>query len=195
MSVRESNKLRTRRALADSAVSLFSEHGYDSITMADVAAAAGVSRRTAFRYFPAKDELLLDYSKRWMDVFDESVETNKALPVGERLRVASHAIADHIEQDPEPLRRAFALVSTHPAIAAKYAAGNQAWIDRVAAEISGGLETTPEVVVRSRVLASAFMGMIDSVCMLWADGDQAMGPLLDHGCDILAPSFRRSATS
>jgi len=56
----EEHKERTRRQLADSARELFAERGYDATSTADIAAAAGVTERTLFRYFPNKIALLLD---------------------------------------------------------------------------------------------------------------------------------------
>lgn len=57
--LRERKKLRTRRAISEAAISLFLEHGYDQVSVADVAAAAEVSKRTLFAYFPTKDDLVL----------------------------------------------------------------------------------------------------------------------------------------
>ena len=47
-----------RRALAAAAVGLFAADGYDATTVDDIAAAAGVGRRTFFRYFDTKDDVL-----------------------------------------------------------------------------------------------------------------------------------------
>ncbi|WP_344854398.1 TetR family transcriptional regulator [Amycolatopsis ultiminotia] len=47
-----------RRALATAAVDLFAANGYEATTVDDIAAAAGVGRRTFFRYFDSKDDVL-----------------------------------------------------------------------------------------------------------------------------------------
>ncbi len=52
---RELNKARTREALASAALELFVAKGFEETTADEVAAAAGVSRRTFFRYFPTKE--------------------------------------------------------------------------------------------------------------------------------------------
>ncbi|MBH1933935.1 TetR family transcriptional regulator [Streptomyces sp. AV19] len=57
--LRERKKRRTRQALSDAAIALFLEHGFDRVSVADVAAAADVSKPTLFRYFPAKEDLAL----------------------------------------------------------------------------------------------------------------------------------------
>ncbi len=55
---REERKRRTRRALIDAAERLFAERGFDTVTVAEVAAAAGVSVKTLFQHFRAKEDLL-----------------------------------------------------------------------------------------------------------------------------------------
>ncbi|WP_410638464.1 TetR family transcriptional regulator [Amycolatopsis sp. lyj-346] len=49
---------RLRRALAAAAVELFAANGYEATTVDEIAAAAGVGRRTFFRYFETKDDVL-----------------------------------------------------------------------------------------------------------------------------------------
>ena len=56
---REENKQRTRSALEDAAARLFEEQGFEATTVRDIAAAAGVGERTFFRYFPSKEDLVL----------------------------------------------------------------------------------------------------------------------------------------
>ncbi|MFE9736478.1 TetR/AcrR family transcriptional regulator [Streptomyces sp. NPDC006477] len=67
--LRERKKERTRQALSDAAVALFLERGFDAVSVAEVAAAAEVSKPTLFRYFPAKEDLVLH---RFADHEDEA---------------------------------------------------------------------------------------------------------------------------
>jgi AcrR family transcriptional regulator len=57
--LRERKKVRTRDAIAEAAISLFLTHGYDGVSVADIAAAAEVSKPTLFRYFASKEDLIL----------------------------------------------------------------------------------------------------------------------------------------
>jgi AcrR family transcriptional regulator len=57
--LRDRKKARTRDTIADVAITLFLAHGFDEVSVADIAAAAEVSKPTLFRYFPAKEDLAL----------------------------------------------------------------------------------------------------------------------------------------
>src|SRR5438270_1502141 len=60
MGLRESKKLRIRQEIADQAMQLFVARGFDHVTVAEVAAAADVSQKTVFNYFPTKEDLFFD---------------------------------------------------------------------------------------------------------------------------------------
>jgi len=55
MSVREEKKAKTRKQIFQSGMRLFMKQGFDETTVDDIAKAAGISRRTFFRYFPTKE--------------------------------------------------------------------------------------------------------------------------------------------
>lgn len=57
--LRERKKQRMFQVLSDVAIELFVEKGFDAVSVAEVAAAAEVSKPTLFRYFPAKEDLVL----------------------------------------------------------------------------------------------------------------------------------------
>jgi AcrR family transcriptional regulator len=57
--LRARKKARTRDVIADAAISLFLVHGFDQVSVNDIAAAAEVSKPTLFRYFGTKEDLVL----------------------------------------------------------------------------------------------------------------------------------------
>lgn len=70
---RESNRLRVRQDLGFAAVRLFDARGYDETTVDDIVAEAGVSRRTFFRHFPSKaDVLFYDHQER-LEAMEEAL--------------------------------------------------------------------------------------------------------------------------
>lgn len=60
MGLRESKKLQTRQLIANTAMGMFVKRGFDHVTVAEVAAAAGISEKTVFNYFPTKEDLFFD---------------------------------------------------------------------------------------------------------------------------------------
>ena len=77
--LRARKKARTRDAIADAAISLFLARGFDQVSVADVAAAAEVSKPTLFRYFTAKEDLVLH---RIADHDGEAARVVRARPPG-----------------------------------------------------------------------------------------------------------------
>ena len=57
--LRERKKVKTRLAIREHAMALFKDQGYDRTTVEQIAAAAEVSPSTFFRYFPSKEEVVL----------------------------------------------------------------------------------------------------------------------------------------
>lgn len=101
---------RTRRAvqseLVDAALGLFVEFGFEVVTIEQIAAAAGMSKRSFFRYFASKDALVLGKYDRQGDAFAEALS---ARPPGEdaweSLRRMFDDVVDYLA-DPEKARRA-----------------------------------------------------------------------------------------
>ncbi len=57
--LRARKKARTRDVIADAAITLFLAHGFDQVSVSDIAAMAEVSKPTLFRYFATKEDLIL----------------------------------------------------------------------------------------------------------------------------------------
>jgi AcrR family transcriptional regulator len=66
--LRERKKQRTRQLLVATAFRLFEEKGYEQTTVAEVAAAAEVSTKTFFNYFPSKEDVVFADASQRMDV-------------------------------------------------------------------------------------------------------------------------------
>lgn len=76
MGRRERKKAATRRALADAALRLFLERGYDAVGVKEIAEAADVAVTTLFKHFPGKEALVFD--------LDEDIEARLVAAVRER---------------------------------------------------------------------------------------------------------------
>lgn len=77
MGLREDKKQRTRTEIADTAMRLFATRGFDRVTVAEVAAAARVSEKTVFNYFPTKEDLFYDEAPEREAAIVEAVRSRR----------------------------------------------------------------------------------------------------------------------
>ncbi|MFI0714778.1 TetR/AcrR family transcriptional regulator [Streptomyces inhibens] len=110
---RERKKAQTRQALADAAMRLFTERGFDNVGVREVAEAADVSLSTLFKHFPSKEAL----------VFDLDADVESALVAAVRDRASGqpvlHALRDHLVHTRTAVRTddpTFVLVESTPAL-------------------------------------------------------------------------------
>ena len=83
--LRERKKQQTREAIAQTARALFVERGFEAVRVAEVAAAAEVSEKTVFNYFPTKEDLFFG----GMVAFEaELVDAVRTRPAGESVPAA-----------------------------------------------------------------------------------------------------------
>ena len=128
MSRRGRPPITSRRELELIALRLFSEQGFDDTTIDQIAAEAGVSRRTFFRYFSSKASVL------WSE-FDTEVDTIRGalaempvdMPMMDAIRKAV-ATANHYRAEDVPeLRTRINLISSIPELHASAAVHYDAW--------------------------------------------------------------------
>ncbi|MEU8273487.1 TetR/AcrR family transcriptional regulator [Microbispora bryophytorum] len=75
--LRERKKRETRQRIADVAMGLFLQRGFDNVTVAEVARAADVSVNTVFNYFRTKEDLFLDRSEESEDMLARAVRERR----------------------------------------------------------------------------------------------------------------------
>ncbi|TCC23544.1 TetR family transcriptional regulator [Kribbella speibonae] len=103
--LRERKKQATRRMIADVATGLFVTRGFDAVTVAEIAAAAGVSKMTVFNYFPRKEDLYLD---RHVDRLQELEAVVRDRPAGEPVATAMRRYHHELLAAGHPLSGAIA---------------------------------------------------------------------------------------
>ncbi|MEV6276879.1 mycofactocin system transcriptional regulator [Nocardia sp. NPDC051832] len=124
----------TKRELELIAMRLFSAHGFDNTTVEQIAAAAGISGRTFFRYFPTKAEVL------WSQFDDEIAALEAAfatipddVPMMTAVRRVVVSANTYRAEDIPELRTRMHLIATVPALAATAGAHYDAWERAVSA--------------------------------------------------------------
>src|SRR3982074_97402 len=152
--LREPKKLRTRRALADTALRMFTEKGFDATTLDELAEEAEVSKSTFFRAFPAKEAAAIEAAAELWSAYLAAL-ANRELSgaiLGELHQALATAV---VGLDPGWDERFLAtrrLVAAEPALL-KYVEHHRAGIkNQVVALLAGKLHLDPED-LRLHVLA------------------------------------------
>ncbi|KQX52095.1 MULTISPECIES: TetR/AcrR family transcriptional regulator [unclassified Streptomyces] len=76
--LRESKKQETRQLISDVATRLFLAHGFERTTVAEIAAAARVAKKTVTNYFPHKEDLALDHQDAFAASLADTVTSRQA---------------------------------------------------------------------------------------------------------------------
>ncbi|MCL6736940.1 TetR family transcriptional regulator [Streptomyces neyagawaensis] len=97
--LRERKKRRTYETVSEIAIELFLEKGFDAVSVAEIAAAAEISKPTLFRYFPVKEDLVLH---RIADHETESARVVAGRAEGESVvgALRAHFLAGLARRDP-----------------------------------------------------------------------------------------------
>jgi AcrR family transcriptional regulator len=90
---RDRKRLATRQSISDAATRLFFEHGFDRVTVEQIADAADVARMTVFNHFPRKEDMFFDQDQEARDVLLDAMRTRdmRGAPV-EALRALAHRV-------------------------------------------------------------------------------------------------------
>lgn len=154
--LRERKKRRTRAALGRAAFELCLEHGYEAVTVADIAARADVSTRTFFNYFSSKEEALLGGTDRAERLVVRLAGRPADEPLWDALRAT---VADELldEQVPsrDQLHAQMRLVIEHPALLQQQL---MLWLDmeeRLVAEVARRTGAAPDALAPRLVIAAA----------------------------------------
>lgn len=142
-SLRERKKAETRQAIADAALRLAVERGPGAVTVDDIAAAADVSPRTVFNYFPSKEAAILGFDPQRRRDLVARLESRPATETPlEALREAMRS-TDPTESVLAWRTRAL-LAREHPHLNAAYLAGFASLEDDLTAALARRLGLEPD---------------------------------------------------
>ena len=166
--LRERKKARTRAALREHALRLFREKGYQNTTVEQIAAAAEVSPSTFFRYFPTKEDLVLqdDMDVRMIEAFEH--QPPGLGPIAAVRAASREMLASYSAADMDILRETARLTVTVPEIRARAMDEFARTILVVAEAVAKRAGRSPDELA-VRAVAGAIVGVIMSVTMPWED--------------------------
>jgi mycofactocin system transcriptional regulator len=180
----------SRAELEQTAFTLFTARGFDATTVDEIAAAAGIGRRTFFRYFPSKNDI------PW-GAFEDELERMRVrlkacppeVPLMDAIRVA---LIDFNRVAPAqvPLhRRRMELILRVPTLLAHSTLRFTAWREVVAEFVAERTGRRPDDLA-PQVIAHAVLGVAIAAYEHWLDDlDADLGTVLDDAMRQLAGAF------
>jgi AcrR family transcriptional regulator len=164
--LRERKKARTRASLREHALRLFGEQGYHATTVEQIAAAAEVSPSTFFRYFPTKEDLVLqdDMDTRMIEALER--QPAGLGPVGAARAASREVFASYTAADLEEIQQTMALTLSVPEVRAR-ALDEFARTIAVMSEALAKRSGRPADDLTVRTTAGAIIGVIMSITLPW----------------------------
>jgi mycofactocin system transcriptional regulator len=183
-------RVTSREELEQTAFSLFTANGFDETTVDDIAAAAGIGRRTFFRYFPSKNDVPWGAFDRELDrmrVMLKDIAPQVPLMAAVRLALIDF---NKVPADQVPLhRRRMELILRVPTLFAHSALRFTAWREVVAEFVAERTGLRPDELA-PQAIAHAVLGVALAAYEHWLDDPAAdIGTLLDDAMRQLDAAF------
>lgn len=190
IALRERTRNAVRAQLAEAALKLFVEQGFEATTVEQIAAVTGLSRRSFHRYFASKEDVLGQW---FVEMGQQLSRALAARPAGESswlaLRRCFDDLVEVMSSRPEALLITRMMLNT-PALHASHLQKHAHWQALLADELRQRLT---DGAARSRVAAAALAGAalagLDSAQAEWArdDNRRPLGDLVDEAMNAVAP--------
>jgi mycofactocin system transcriptional regulator len=169
----------SRAAVEKVALELFAERGFDDTPVEDIAAAAGISRRTFFRYFPTKSDVLFGEFGMLLDALVEwFAEQPDDAPMFEVIAEATMRFNRVHTDGPVAHRERMELILHTPALRANAALRHAEWL-AVIAEYAARRTDEPIGALGPQLAAHLSIGAANAAYEQWlADPKSDLGQLV-----------------
>jgi AcrR family transcriptional regulator len=185
---RQSRQRRIHAELIAAGTAMFRDRGFDDTTVSDIAAHVGISRRTFFRYFKTKDDLVF----RWMDEQGQFVmPLLAARPADEAPLVAMRntfiALAEHHDSESERVRFLTQLIFDTPTLEGRYHGEHARWESEFVRILKKGQRASAANLFSLQVQVAASITVFVIAIRTWAKGGRSklLRPAVETAFDAL----------
>ncbi len=179
----------TRAEIARVAMQLFAAQGFDTTTVEEIADAVGIGRRTFFRYFPSKNDIVWgDWARELERLRRLLHEVGDDLPLMPAVREAVLAANDFHADDLPDLRVRVTLMTTVPTLQAHSSLRYGEWRQVIASYAGWRLSVDPADLV-PQTLAYATLGVTLAAFLRWVQTGGDLRPLLEEALLLLESGF------
>jgi TetR/AcrR family transcriptional regulator, regulator of mycofactocin system len=180
----------SRDAVSQYALQLFAARGFDETTLDEIAAGLGVGRRTLFRYFDSKNDMVWgDFETVLGRLHEELMARSADVPLMDALRAAVIASNTYPNEAQDDLRIRMTLITTVPALQAHSMLRYEDWRNVVAEFAAGRLGASAQDLV-PRSLGYAALAASTAAFTHWVEhpGEDLL-KLLDRTYGLMAAGF------
>ncbi|MCD0449322.1 TetR family transcriptional regulator [Actinocorallia sp. API 0066] len=186
-SIAERKRRAVRQELGEVALKLLAAHGFEGTTIDQITEAAGCSRRTFFRYFKSKEDVIIEVLSDLGDLVVTALRTRPAdEPPLDAVRAALQASLPVLTANPHKSAALVRLVHDTPALHARHLHRQQDLETALTAELATR-ENAPPDDLRLRLTAATALKIYDLVLPRWArtNGQADLSALLDDAFTLL----------
>ncbi len=190
--LRARKKSEVRLSIVTAALRQFDERGFAETTVDDIAAAANVSRRTFFRYFPSKEDVYLVDPERKLTIIRSELRARRDVePILGAIRRALAAIARDYASDANLVRLQYRVALREPHLAAHGFMYQVRWESVLAEAVAADIGEDPQTGARSRVVAHVAVGAARAAVTAWLEGGCTADPvaLMMQTLDLVEPAL------
>ncbi|MBZ5740658.1 TetR family transcriptional regulator [Nocardioides mangrovi] len=173
-----------RAQIAAVAIDLFAEHGFDQVTVEQIATASGISARSFHRYFPAKEDAVIGDTTVWAELVRDTLDQRPTdESPWESLRAAFGELLARSDGDRDRQRRTMRVLSSTPSLRARNLEKHLMWARMFAPIVEERLDGD-HVELRAQALVQSALVCFDLALTTWADSQDDTSPV-----DYLALAF------
>ncbi|UGT61007.1 TetR family transcriptional regulator [Nocardia asteroides] len=186
--LRERTRAAMREEVVEIAFRLFAEQGFDSTTVEQIAAEAGLSRTTFFRYFGSKEELVLGRMSEFGPRIAAALAGRPAdEPPWEALRRCFDVITEPTADEPQPFLNLMRLLDDACALMTRQWEKTQGWHSLLVPEIRRRLGGAATDDLRAHALVGSAISCLDAATDAWTatGGATPLAGLLDQAMGVL----------
>ena len=191
--INERKRQAVRSYLSEVALRLLTDRDFESVTVDEIAAAAGLSRRSFFRYFASKEDVVFQFLDQMAERLRDAIV---AWPPGESPLAAVHAalrprVAAYVA-DADRTLALVRLLQRSPALRARELESRQRLHELVAEAIARRLGLDHHADLRPRLLAGIALVPFDVAITRWVEGrpGEDVHAILDEAIEALGRELR-----
>lgn len=190
--LRQRTRDAVRKQIADVALVMFDEQGFDETTVDQIAAAVGISPRSFFRYFASKEDVVLGDPMIYGEpVRERLAQALESMPVWEALRSGFEVVAETVESKPDWALRATRVMISTPSLRARNTEKHLAWMTvlvPLVADALTGPEATRQYHAQAITLSAITCLDLSSAELVHRNGAATTRELLDEAFQLLKPT-------